>query len=466
MAFSRINPLNTTKTVSSRKINTIIGDLEHSINLYNRYSDISNVNLKRLAASISDIHNMDINLFNPDGTLMASSAEYIYDNGVIAPIMSSAAFYGLKYGANTIQRQEEQLGKLAFQSAYIPIKGVDQETLGYLNIPYYSKGSDLKGNVYRFIGAMLNVYVFLLMIAAISAIYVARSITKPLEQIGENLKMVKLGKNKPIAWQGQDEISHLITEYNKMISTLEENTEMLKISEREGAWREMAKQVAHEIKNPLTPMKLSIQYLMHAYESNPKNAEPLLKRVSDTLIEQIEGLSRIASEFSNFAKMPKAKNQIFNLNELLSSIFQLFDQNHPPNITITLDLPEDQFEVNADRNYLMRVFNNLVKNAIQAIPDQAIGRINIEMIQSDFNHVKIKVKDNGIGIAREIKNKVFFPNFTTKNSGMGLGLAISKNIIDNIDGRIYFKSQEGKGTVFTVELPIHQKEPLPLPYIE
>ena len=442
----------------SRKINTIISDLEHNINFYNRYG-IRNINLKRLAAEISDIHNMDINVFQLDGKLMASSANYIYDNGVIAPIMHPLAYFELNHRSNNIQRQEEELGNLSYQSAYIPIKGIDQEILGYLNIPYYSEGSELRSNIYQFLGTMLNVYVFLLIIAGISAIFVARSITKPLEQIGDSLKAVRLGKNKPIDWQGEDEISQLIAQYNKMISKLEENTEILKISEREGAWREMAKQVAHEIKNPLTPMKLSIQYLIHAYKANPDNAEPLLKRVSETLIEQIEGLSRIASEFSNFAKMPKAKNKIFNLNELLSSVYQLYDQNHPPNISISLHLPEEEFEINADRDHLMRVFNNLVKNSIQAIPDQKIGRIKIELIQTGQHQVRVKVTDNGVGIPKTIRSKVFFPNFTTKNSGMGLGLAISKNIIDNLGGKIYFLTEENKGTVFTVELPVLKSEP-------
>ncbi len=441
----------------SRKINTIVSDLEHNINYSHRFG-IWNINLKRLAAALSDIHNMDINLFNLDGTLMASSAGYIYDHGVIAPLMSSMAYYELRSGVSNIKRQEEKLGNLSFQSAYIPIKSIDQETLGYLNIPYYSEESDLRNNIYQFIGAMLNVYVFLLIIAGISAIFVARSITKPLEEVGDSLKMVKLGKNNPITWKGKDEIGQLITEYNKMITKLEENTEMLKISEREGAWREMAKQVAHEIKNPLTPMKLSIQYLLHATKTNPNNIEPLLKRVSDTLIEQIDGLSRIASEFSNFAKMPKAQREVFNLNELLHSVYQLFSKSEPPNIRIGLELPDQQFLVNADRGHLMRVFNNLVQNAIQAIPDQHSGEIKIQLIQLDAQHLAVKVMDNGTGISSEIRKKVFFPNFTTKNSGMGLGLAISKNIIDNIDGNIYFQSEEGVGTTFTVELPIHQEK--------
>ena len=230
---------------------------------------------------------------------------------------------------------------------------------------------------------------------------------------------------------------------------------MLKQSEREGAWREMAKQVAHEIKNPLTPMKLSMQHLVRAFQSNPDNIEPLLKRVSQTLIEQIDGLSKIASEFSNFAKMPRAENESFVINDLVVSVYDLFNEDHLDSLDIHLHLPEKRYQVFADKGHIMRVLNNLVKNAIQAIPDERKGKVDISVFEKE-DRVVIKVSDNGQGISEEMREKVFYPNFTTKNSGMGLGLAISKNIIDALEGDIYFETTPNVGTDFYVELPIQE----------
>lgn len=214
----------------------------------------------------------------------------------------------------------------------------------------------------------------------------------------------------------------------------------------------MAKQVAHEIKNPLTPMKLSIQYMLHAYQSNPNNIKPLIERVSKTLIEQIDSLAQIANEFSNFAKMPKAENTQFLLNDLVVSVHNLF-ANERQDMDISLYLPDSAYFVYADKKHLTRVLNNLIKNAIQAIPSDRKGRIDVRLKQEE-EKVIIKVSDNGVGISEEMRDKVFVPNFTTKSSGTGLGLAISKNIIEAVSGRIYFDTEVGLGTDFYVILPL------------
>jgi len=237
-----------------------------------------------------------------------------------------------------------------------------------------------------------------------------------------------------------------------MIQKLEDSAEQLSQSAQEGAWREMAKQVAHEIKNPLTPMKLSIQYLQHAFKSNPDDIEPLLKRVSKTMIEQIDNLASIATEFSNFAKMPRAENQQTILNDLVGSVFDLFSKEGI-DMDLKLDLPKEQFFVFADKNHLMRVLNNLIKNAIQAIPDNRRGNVNVQLYKKEDMAV-IKVTDNGTGISNDKRGKVFVPNFTTKSSGTGLGLAISKNIIESVNGKIWFDTEENVGTDFYVELPL------------
>ena len=236
-----------------------------------------------------------------------------------------------------------------------------------------------------------------------------------------------------------------------MIQKLDESAQLLALTERDTAWREMAKQVAHEIKNPLTPMKLSIQYLQNGAHSQPEKTNELVERVCATLIEQIDNLSKIASEFSSFAKMPQAENDKVILNEIVASVHDLFRKRD--DMDVQLYVPIQDIFVFADRNQLVRVLNNVVKNAIQAIPDDKRGKINISLVKKDDNAI-IKIEDNGTGISSDMRDKVFRPNFTTKSSGTGLGLAICANIIESFNGRIYFETEEGSGTKFYIEIPL------------
>lgn len=308
-------------------------------------------------------------------------------------------------------------------------------------------------SLYYLVDQLIKIYVFLLLATGVLAIAVANSITRPIVRVGKNLKNLTLGKNEAIEWHSSDEIGELISEYNQMIQKLEESTEKLKQSERESAWREMAKQVAHEIKNPLTPMKLSIQYLQHTVKSNPEEAQAMLQRVTHTMIEQIDGLARIATEFSNFAKMPKPENETFTLNDVVQSVFDLFAKNPENNVELNAHFTETPLQVFADKDHIIRVLNNLIKNAIQAIPEDRQGRIEVSLF-ADGDRAVMQVQDNGSGIAPDMQERVFQPNFTTKSSGTGLGLAMSKNIVEAAGGSIWLHSEVGKGTSFFVALPI------------
>ena len=406
---------------------------------------------------ISKIHRMDVNIYDKSGLLISSSEGDVFDKGIVSKSMDAIAFYQLsRTEKKKYTQEEEKVGSLFYKAAYLPLKVTSDrgtETIAYMGLPYYSKQRELRDDVNVFMGTLLNVYVFLLLIAGAMAIVITNSITRPIARIGEKLKEFKLGKrNEPLEWQSKDELGELIEEYNSLILKVEESAEKLAHQEREGAWREMAKQVAHEIKNPLTPMKLSIQYLLHAYKSNPEDIAPLLKRVSATLIEQIDNLASIASEFSNFAKMPRADNQKLVVNDLVRSVFDFFNEGSEL-IDLNLELPNEQMFVFADKNHLIQVLNNLIKNATQAIPDHRRGNIIVSLTKREQTAV-IMVKDNGTGIPEDKWNKVFVPNFTTKNSGTGLGLAISKNIIESVNGKIFFETELDEGTEFFVELPI------------
>ena len=321
----------------------------------------------------------------------------------------------------------ENIGKLNYLSAYVPFKNIENKLLAYLNLPYFTKQNLLKKEISILVVTVINIYVLLFLLAIVIAVVISGKITKPLRLIQKKFREIELGKkNEPISYESQDEIGSLVKEYNKMVAELSKSAELLAKSERESAWREMAKQIAHEIKNPLTPMKLSVQHLQKAWKDKAPNWDEHLGRVSKTLIKQIDTLSAIATGFSNFAQIPKANNEVV---DIVVNVF-------------------------ADKEQLLQVFNNLIKNAIQAIPDNVEGLIKIELFTSE-NIVKVKVADNGKGISDELKDKLFTPNFTTKTSGMGLGLTIAKNIVENANGTIWFETEIGKGTTFFVELPIY-----------
>lgn len=404
-----------------------------------------------IAYSVSSIHEQDLLLYDLNGRLKGVSLLPIKALDLISRQMNQAAKTALMEGQH-YALEKETINNTQLTFAYIPLS-VGTKPVGYMAIPYFENTRQRNQKLFALVSTLLNVYVMLLLITASLAITISQYITRPLTQLGQRLQAFNLKKNEPIAWHRskQDELGELISAYNQMVAQLDISTRKLKQSEREGAWREMAKQVAHEIKNPLTPMKLSIQHLQRAYRSQPEAIEPILRRVANTLIEQIDGLSRIASDFSNFAKMPQPENSRFQLHEVIQSVFELF-KNHET-IQFELDMPEKPVTVSADKEHLTRVLNNLIKNAIQAIPDEREGKIAVRLYTNETK-ATISVTDNGIGIAEALQEKVFSPNFTTKSSGTGLGLAISQNSIEAAKGRIYFHTQIGVGTTFFVELPL------------
>ncbi len=405
------------------------------------------------ARSLADIHKIDVNIYDLGGNLLSSSEKVIFERHLISRKMNPIAFQLLRNEQQNLVSQKEVINNFNYLSAYVPLMDKNDVTIAYLNLPYDLAGSRNIGSqdVAEFLGTLLNVYVIFLLIAGGAAFFIANSVTNPLSVIGAKLDAVKLGKkNEPLLWANRDEIGELVDRYNHMIIELEESTKELARSQRESAWREMAKQIAHEIKNPLTPMKLNIQLLERVVNTNPEKAQKMVERVSKTLIEQIDSLAHIASEFSNFAKMPKANKEKLNINELVSNAYSLFKEEE--NMQVFLDMTEEECFVFADKTQIMRVLNNLLKNAIQAIPDDQPGIVKVALTCMS-NKVLIRVSDNGCGIPKAQEDDIFVPNFTTKSSGTGIGLAMSKTIVEMAKGRIYFTSEEGKGTDFFVELP-------------
>lgn len=309
-----------------------------------------------------------------------------------------------------------------------------------------------KSELQDWLEQLLTLYAFLLLIAGALGILLANSITEPIVRIGQKLSNTQLLDNQPLSWPKDDEIGRLVRHYNQMISDLNESALKLAESEREGAWREMAKQVAHEIKNPLTPMKLQLQQLVRLEKENPEKAREWSRMVASRMIEQIDGLALIADEFSHFARLPEARAITFDLRDLVQSAYELHQVNEEQ-IELLLENSLLPCPVLADRDQILRVTNNLIKNAFQAIGQQPDGRVVLRLYTED-TQVTLSVKDNGPGIDPAIRERIFQPNFTTKSSGMGLGLAMCRNIVQQASGQISFISVLGEGTTFKVVLPL------------
>lgn len=406
--------------------------------------------------ALSSVHGVNLQYFDRNGKLLAA-ADNEWINNPLFNLMNPFAFHYLAQQNDNEIRINEQWGNQSIYTAYATILGGvnNDKVLGFLGIPFYSEEKEKQTELNQFLGTLLNLYVCLFLITAAVSVSFSNNLTDGITQLGEKMKVFELGKNTELLdWKRKDEIGTLVHNFNKMIIKVEEGAQKIAQNEREAAWREMAQQVAHEIKNPLTPMRLRVQQLARIAESRPEQLADALQTTSRSLIEQIESLAQIANEFSEFAKMPEPVNERVVLNPLVESVGNLFDKSK--NTNLYMYIPKDPLIAFADKKQLLRVLNNLIKNAQQAIPQDRKGEIRIHLFQKEELAV-IMVADNGNGIPEDKREKVFKPYFTTKGSGKGLGLAIARNVVQAADGKIYFDTELHKGTTFYVELPIYQE---------
>lgn len=389
---------------------------------------------------LSDVHNLDINLFSPDGELMITNNAYLFDDGVLNKQVPKEILERIVEGERRfIQPSTDTSDVLLIYSILYTNEGAP---LAILNLPYF-ESNDIPENDLEFFQTLFTLYMLLFIGAAVLAYFLSNYITHSLTVVANKMRKLQLGKtNEPIYWKSKDEIGELVYEYNRMMSELEQSAIKLAQSERETAWKEMAKQVAHEIKNPLTPMRLSVQMLERKLSSTDPQ---LLSEFTEGMIAQIDALSNIATAFSRFASMPEMRLEEVDLKSFLEK-FRVAHEG------LLMELPEETVDVRVDKDQFTRVLNNLILNAQQAIPEGREPEITLGFEITD-KLVRVYVKDNGTGIPEDRREKVFEPSFTTKTQGMGLGLAMVRNIVNGFDGKIDFHSVEGRGTTFVVELP-------------
>lgn len=416
------------------------------------YETNANHELDSIARQIAEIHGTDINFYDLAGNLVVSSNLIVYSKGILSEKMNPQAYYNL-HNRNLVQFiNDEQMGKVSYQSIYSPVRDADGNAYIYLNIPSFDSQMDLKKEISNFLVTIINLNAFIFLIAGAVALFITNRITASFTLISNKMRAINLGKtNEEIPWHRNDEIGGLVTEYNKMLNKLEGSAAQLAKSEREGAWREMARQVAHEIKNPLTPMKLSIQYLQKAIDNNSPNIKEMTSNVARTLVEQIDHLSKIAADFSQFANIGNPKSEVFDLHDMLHSLSSLYMATE--NLEFEWYPIPKRIILFADKTQLNRLFTNLLQNAVEACDNIENKKIVMsEELLDDY--IIVKISDNGQGIPQKVQEKIFTPNFTTKSSGTGLGLAMSKNIIEQAKGELWFETKENGGSVFFVKIPL------------
>ena len=397
---------------------------------------------------ISSINKLNIAIYNLEGGLLKSSSKSTSERLDIKPI-SATLLKELSQQRNQKILKTSQENGISYQSSYSFIYDARSKKIGILELQFMQDNVEIKKELKEFISRLGFVYVLMLLIAIVFAYFLSSYITRSIKIISDKIQQTRLTERneKIILNKASSEIEILVEDYNSMIDELGESAAKLAKSEREQAWREMAKQVAHEIKNPLTPIRLTVQSFERNSLSKDDKANKKLKEFSQSLIQQIDVLSSIASAFSDFAKMPTQKKEQIEIISVVKFALDIFTEQY-----ITYLPQEKNIYANLDKTQLIRIVTNLLKNAIQATENIEHPTIDVHVLSKE-NNLIISVTDNGKGIAEDLKELIFEPKFTTKTSGMGLGLAITKNIIEAYGGSISFTSAEGSGTVFTVVLP-------------
>ena len=430
------------ETQLTKQINYIVSKFDLSNN-YEKWE-----NFKIDFEEITKIHNVEYSIFTLEGKplfysylpLEIISNNYSLDEDFCKMLVSLE-------GGKITKENTTDVGK--FQSSYTVLKDEFEKNYAILFFPYFQDVSFAESELNVFLTTLYQIYFIMLVVAIVLAYFISRYVTRSIETI--RLKIGQTGllkKNEKILLKNATkEIDSLVNSYNKMIDDLEDSAEKLAKSEREQAWEEMARQVAHEIKNPLTPMRLTVQSYQNTNSLESKEEKDKLNDFCDTLIEQIDTMSTVATSFSDFATLPKTQLEKSDIVDTTKKVIEIFEQN---NISFTTS--KESIVIKLDKEQWIRVMTNLIKNSIQSIPSDREPNINIEITDSK-NSVKVLVSDNGLGVLEENKEKIFEPKFTTKTDGMGLGLGIVKNIINSHRGKISYKSKPKKGTKFTISLP-------------
>jgi signal transduction histidine kinase len=411
-------------------------------------ADERRASLVNQLADLAKLSNMDANVYNTQGLLLATSQPLIFESNLISQYINPQAYFRIRGGENLII-ESEQVGKLRYFVAYSALKSPQTgDLIGILGIPFFQSVYLLERVQVVVLSNILNIFAVIFIILLVLSYFVSEWLTFPLRFITQSLRKTSLTRmNHPLTWTANDEIGMMVKEYNGMLFKLSESKIELEQTQREKAWREIAQQVAHEIKNPLTPMKLTLQQLERALREGNGSVEKTRKAIGN-LLSQVDTLNDIASSFSGFAKMPEPVIVRLDLVSLLKRVVDL----HSPTGDIAFKSSVKEAFVQGDEQLLSRTFSNLILNGLQSGKAGQPTKVGVAL-QRDGEKFRISFHDNGKGIDPDIADRIFLPHFSTKKSGSGLGLAISRQAIHQMNGSIYFQTKPNKGTTFTIELP-------------
>lgn len=435
----------------ARKEKTIIETLDYAITDYPEEAAEGNIKdiLEHKLFEFADINDIPINIYDLSGKLLLTSEAKISDERREVP---SYILERINPSNDRFEVRRTE-GDNTFLTTYSLIYNIFQQPIAIVSLPYLHDDSFLKEELFALLELFLGVVIGVLAIGALVSWWISKSITGRLNEIAEILQSTHMIKgNKPIEYQFNDEVKVLIESYNNMLSELNEQSEQLLKIEREETWREAARQVAHELKNPLTPMRLQMQSFQRRFDPTAPDVKEKVAELAKGIIKQIDTLSGIAEAFSDFTRMPLRKDEDINLIEEIDTSLDIFDEE-----LIEFNSNQEAVYIQFDPNYLVRVITNLVKNAIQSVPARVKPEIKIDVVKSK-KVVEIFIKDNGVGIADDIAEKLFEPKFTTKSSGSGLGLPMVNKIIKDYDGSIRFRNNPDKGTTFIITLPLNLED--------
>ncbi|MEP0714096.1 MAG: HAMP domain-containing sensor histidine kinase, partial [Algoriphagus sp.] len=412
--------------------------------------DLLNEEVNELAnTTASDIH-----VYSSEGTLESTNRPNIFDKKILSPLINPKAIAEIQEMGQSQYLAEEQIGKLNYKTVYLSIPATaTQENLGILAVPFFESEAELNTLIADVLSNIFNAFVVIFILFLFVSYFVSTNLTFPFKLLTQKLKATNLEDNEPMYWGSKDEIGLLVNEYNNMLFKLENSKKVLASTEKESAWREMAKQVAHEIKNPLTPMKLTLQHLIRLQDAGRLDDAEKLKRSLETLIHQVDALSGIASSFSTFAKMPLPNNELMNFKSVLNKVLELFNGDQQMKLIFQDDSFTNDIPIMGDDKLFGRVISNLIINGVQAVEPGVKPVIKIWLWMTD-QAVFLEISDNGKGISEDLKDKIFIPNFSTKSTGSGLGLAIAKSGVETAGGKIWFETELGKGTTFYLTFPL------------
>lgn len=461
--------LETKRAELSRVLNVVVASVNDQLpyvfdNVTDGGSDMSffSIDIDNVLLRLSETIVADAHIFDSMGHLVGTSKRELFRSGLQAPLIDDQVLAQLHQSGGREVFVQEHIGLFSYFSIYVPIYDRSGSEVAYANVPFFADVTAMRRSMLQSLLPMMGSLLLIVLLTISFSYFLARGITLPLSQLRDSLCHIDLNKrNVHLNYRSDDEIGQLVRVYNNMTDELAASADKLAATERESTWRQMARQVAHEIKNPLTPMKLQVQYLLRIWREHPERFDAMFQKTSQTLIDQIDQLAEVASKFSDIAKMKKAEPQLIDLAQKVDASVQLFAQSENASVTYS-GVPSGVW-VMADPNLLLSVFNNLIKNALQSTHDGREVHIAVALAQ-DGQQVLVSVTDDGDGVPPDICNKIFKPNFTTKSQGMGLGLAIAKTIVLNSNGSIDFVTSHAlapnsllptpTGTSFTVTLPL------------